>query len=44
MRLIRVKGYQDMSRKAANIISVQVIMKPMEWQLQRNKNVNVIIS
>ena len=28
MRLIRAKDYQDMSRKAANIISAQVIMKP----------------
>ena len=28
MKIIRVKDYQDMSRKAANIISAQVIMKP----------------
>ncbi len=28
MKLIRAKDYQDMSRKAANIISAQVIMKP----------------
>ena len=28
MRLIRAKDYQDMSRKAANIISAQVILKP----------------
>lgn len=44
MRLIRAKDYQDMSRKAVNIISVQVIMKSMEWQLRRNRDVNVIIS
>ena len=28
MKIIRAKDYQDMSRKAANIISAQVIMKP----------------
>ena len=28
MKLIRAKDYADMSRKAANIISAQVIMKP----------------
>lgn len=28
MRVIRAKDYDDMSRKAANIISAQVIMKP----------------
>ena len=28
MRIIEAKDYQDMSRKAANIISAQVIMKP----------------
>lgn len=28
MRIIRTNDYQDMSRKAANIISAQVIMKP----------------
>ena len=28
MRIIKAKDYQDMSRKAANIISAQVIMKP----------------
>ena len=28
MKLIKAKGYADMSRKAANIISAQVIMKP----------------
>ena len=28
MRIIRCKDYADMSRKAANIISAQVIMKP----------------
>ena len=28
MKIIRAKSYQDMSRKAANIISAQVIMKP----------------
>ena len=28
MRIIRAKDYADMSRKAANIISAQVIMKP----------------
>ena len=28
MRIIRTKNYDDMSRKAANIISAQVIMKP----------------
>ena len=28
MKIIKAKDYQDMSRKAANIISAQVIMKP----------------
>ena len=28
MRIYRAKDYYDMSRKAANIISAQVIMKP----------------
>lgn len=28
MRIIRAKDYDDMSRKAANIISAQMIMKP----------------
>lgn len=28
MRIIRAKDYDDMSRKAANIISAQIIMKP----------------
>lgn len=28
MRIIRAKDYDDMSRKAANVISAQVIMKP----------------
>lgn len=28
MNIIKVKDYQDMSRKAANIISAQIIMKP----------------
>lgn len=28
MRIIRVRDYKDMSRKAANIISAQVILKP----------------
>ena len=28
MKIIRAKDYQDMSRKAANIISAHVIMKP----------------
>ena len=28
MKLIKAKDYQDMSRKAANIISAQIIMKP----------------
>ena len=28
MRIYRAKDYHDMSRKAANIISAQVIMKP----------------
>ena len=28
MKIIRAKDYYDMSRKAANIISAQVIMKP----------------
>ncbi|MCM1143625.1 MAG: glucosamine-6-phosphate deaminase [Blautia sp.] len=28
MRIVRAKDYQDMSRKAANILSAQVIMKP----------------
>ena len=28
MRIIRTKDYDDMSRKAANIISAQIISKP----------------
>ena len=28
MKIIRTKDYDDMSRKAANIIAAQVIMKP----------------
>ncbi len=28
MKIIRAKNYEDMSRKAANIISAQIIMKP----------------
>ena len=28
MKIIRAKDYAEMSRKAANIISSQVIMKP----------------
>ncbi len=28
MKIVRAKDYQDMSRKAANIISAQVILKP----------------
>ena len=28
MKIIRAKNYDDMSRKAANIISAQVILKP----------------
>ena len=28
MRLYRAKDYDDLSRKAANIIAAQVIMKP----------------
>lgn len=28
MRIIKAADYQDMSRKAANLISAQVIMKP----------------
>ena len=28
MRIIKAKDYQDMSRKAANIISAQIILKP----------------
>ena len=28
MKIIRAKDYKDMSRKAANIIYAQVIMKP----------------
>lgn len=28
MVIYRAKNYQDMSRKAANIISAQIIMKP----------------
>ena len=28
MRIIKAKDYKDMSRKAANIISGQIIMKP----------------
>ncbi|MDD6601872.1 MAG: glucosamine-6-phosphate deaminase, partial [Parafannyhessea umbonata] len=28
MRIVRTTDYKDMSRKAANIISAQVILKP----------------
>ena len=28
MQIIRAKDYEDMSRKAANIISAQILMKP----------------
>lgn len=28
MKIIKAKDYDDMSRKAANIISAQIIMKP----------------
>ena len=28
MRIVRCKDYNDMSRKAANIISAQVILNP----------------
>ena len=28
MRIVRTTDYKDMSRKAANVISAQVIMKP----------------
>ena len=28
MKIIRAKNYDDLSRKAANIISAQVILKP----------------
>lgn len=28
MRIIETKDYNDMSKKAANILSAQVIMKP----------------
>ena len=28
MKIIKAKDYDDMSRKAANILSAQVIMKP----------------
>ena len=28
MKIIKAKDYDDMSRKAANVISAQVIMKP----------------
>ena len=35
MKIIRAKDYQDMSRKAANIISAQVIMKPDCVQIGR---------
>ena len=28
LKIIRARDYQDMSRKAANIISAQIILKP----------------
>lgn len=28
MRIIRTKDYNDMSRKAANIIAAQIVLKP----------------
>ena len=42
MKIIKAKDYEDMSRKAANIISAQVILKPDcvlglatgDWRLQ----------
>ena len=29
MKIVRAKDYADMSRKAANLISAQVILKPV---------------
>ena len=28
MRIVRTRDYEDMSRKAANVISAQIILKP----------------
>ena len=33
MKIIKAKDYEDMSRKAANIISAQVILKPVLHKL-----------
>ena len=42
MKIIRTKDYRDMSRKAANIISAQMILKddsvlPRNWQKKISK-------
>lgn len=41
MKIIRAKDYNDMSRKAANIISAQVILKPdsvLVWRPVRHRS------
>lgn len=41
MKIIRAKDYNDMSRKAANIISAQVILKPdsvLVWRPVRHQS------
>ena len=35
MKIIHAKDYNDLSRKAANIISAQVILKPESWPSHR---------
>ena len=37
MRIIKATDYKDMSRKAANIISAQIIMKPDSVFLVKTK-------
>ena len=39
MKIIRAKDYNDMSRKAANIISAQVILKPDSDVYKRQRRI-----
>lgn len=46
MVIYKAKDYQDMSRKAANIISAQIIMKPncVTWTCNRIFTGSVLIN
>ena len=39
MRIYKAKDYADMSRKAANIVSAQVIMKPTGYGIYSHRPV-----